>query len=76
MSYETRSYGSLLKTGTHDAMVDGVHVTEIPNRTVYISSSEEKDELADKLLPGTYVALYGLSHIWQLNDSGTYETII
>lgn len=60
--------------GTHDAVVNGKLEYCIPTRTIFVNSQEERDALPD-ILPGTVVATYGMSFVWQKDGNGGWETI-
>jgi len=64
----------VLELGMHDAVKSGELITGIPTRIIFVASTDERDAL-EGLAPGTFVATYGLEHVYQLNGSGSWVTI-
>lgn len=76
MNEKTISNNSIkgLEWGMHDAVVNGELVRDIPTRLIFVADSTERDLLPD-IFSGTFVATYGLSHVWQRKGDGTWATI-
>ena len=76
MKEKTVSNNSLkgLEWGMHDAVVNGELVRDIPTRMIFVANSTERDALTN-VAAGTFVATYGLEHIWQRKGDGTWATI-
>ena len=64
----------VLELGMHDAVKSGELITGIPTRISFVANTTERDAL-EGLAPGTFVATYGLEHVYQLNGSGSWATI-
>lgn len=65
----------VLELGMHDAVVNGVLVTDIPSRVVFCKNTTERDAIKSKLQPGQFVVIYGLGNIYQLNGENGWETV-
>ena len=63
-----------LQWGMHDAFANGQLLHDIPTKLIFVKNTTERDELSG-ILPGTFVAAYGLANIWQRNGDDTWETI-
>jgi len=63
-----------LTWGMHDAVANGEIVRDIPSRLIFVANVTERDGLTD-LLPGTFVATYGCTNVWQLNGNNEWATI-
>ena len=64
----------VLQMGMHSAVKDGVLVENIPTLLIFVADSSERDTL-ENVQAGQFAATYGLSHVWQKNGAGTWETI-
>ena len=71
---ENTAASKALNLGMHDAVIGGVLHTDIPTRLIFVTDSSERDTL-ENVQAGQFVATYGLSHVWQKNGAGTWETI-
>lgn len=65
---------NVLSAGLHDAVLDGDLIQDIPSKTIYVNGVEERDSLPD-IMPGTFVATYGLETIWQYKGGGEWATV-
>ena len=63
-----------LNLGMHDAVTNGEVMTDIPTRLIFCASSTERDAIKT-ILPGQFVATYGLGNIWQRKGDGTWATV-
>ena len=63
----------VLQFGLHNAVVNGVLQEHIPTTLTFVANETERNAL--DLLPGQFVATYGLSNVWQLKGDGTWATI-
>ena len=64
----------VLQFGMHDAIVDGERQMDIPTKLIFVADSTERDTL-DHVMPGQFVAAYGLTNVWQMNGEGEWLTI-
>ena len=64
----------LSKLGTHSILVDGELESEIPDSSVYVSSSSELSGLTDMPI-GTIAIQYGFVNMWQLKPDRTWIQI-
>ena len=58
------------KADTHSSVVNGVLISGIPTDIIFVDSVSERDAL-ENVQPDTFVALRGLSTIWQYNANGS-----
>ena len=63
-----------LYLGMHDAVTNGELMTDIPTRLIFCKNTTERDALKN-ILPGQFVATYGLGNIWQRKGDGTWATV-
>lgn len=64
----------VLQFGMHNAVINGVLQEGIPTTLTFVSDSEERDAL--DVLPGQFVATYGLENVWQMKGDGSWVDII
>ena len=57
----------------HDAVVDGVILSNVPSKMVYVSGESELADLAEEYPVGTIAAQYGYTMLWQLAPTGWVE---
>lgn len=62
------------KLGTHDALVNGELHRGIPTRLIFVNNQTERDALPN-IDAGTFVAVYGLTNIWQKDGEDSWKTI-
>ena len=76
MREEVKSNNSIkaLQWGMHDAVVNGILQRDIPTRLIFVKNTTERDS-QENIAAGTFVATYGLSHIWQRDGDGTWAVI-
>lgn len=76
MREEVKSNNSIktLQWGMHDAVVNGELVRDIPTRLVFVADSTERDAL-ENVLPGQFVATYGMGYVWQKKGDGTWAAV-
>lgn len=76
MREEVKSNNSIkaLQWGMHDAVVNGILQRDIPTRLIFVKNTTERDA-QENIAAGTFVATYGLSHIWQRDGDGTWAVI-
>ena len=67
-------YDGLKQAGTHSIIDDGEVVTHVPDRTVYVSSSNDLEALTD-LPVGTIAIKYGFANVWQKKPDGTWASV-
>lgn len=65
----------VLTIGTHDALIDGDLIKDIPTRIAFVSSESELSAFTNEEPIGTIAALYGLSKLWQLTPAREWEEI-
>ena len=58
------------RVDTHSSVVNGKLITGIPTDIIFVDSVAERDALKD-VPPDTFVAIRGLSTMWQYNANGT-----
>lgn len=63
-----------LTWGMHDAVANGEIMRDIPSRLIFVANTTERNGLTD-LLPGTFVATYGCTNVWQLDGNNQWTTI-
>lgn len=68
-------YEKSIQIGMHDAIVDGMIIRDIPSKLAFVSSSNELDYYSD-LPPGSIVATYGFTSMWQLKPDKTWAVIV
>ena len=75
MEERTLSYSSLksLTFGMHNAVKNGELLRDIPTQLTFVADETERNAL-ENVLPGTFAASYGLTHVWQY-DGETWKTI-
>lgn len=64
-----------VKLGTHDSLLNGEIVKNIPDKMVYVSKQADLSNFAD-YPDGTFAATYGFKKLWQKKSGGTWETIL
>lgn len=70
----TEQFGTGFKLGTHDAVINGEVVRNIPSKMIYVRNQAELSNFADAL-PGTIAAQYGFGSMWQMDPSGNWVEI-
>lgn len=68
-------YDGLKTVGTHGALVDGQLLHNLPDRAVYVNSSDDLSGLADSLPVGALAIQYGYVNVWQLKPDKTWIKI-
>ncbi len=66
---------TLVKLGTHHAVINNEVVRNIPSGFAYVTSQSELSLYADEY-PGFIVAQYGFGKMWQKKPDGTWATIV
>lgn len=64
-----------LSTGMHTAIIGNTMVRDIQDEIAFAVNETERDKYADKLPIGSFVALYGMAHMWQLKPDRTWATV-
>lgn len=65
-------YDGLKTVGSHGVLIDGEVVSNLPDSAVYVNSSDDLSELANKLHPGALAIQYGFVNVWQLKPDKTW----
>lgn len=67
-------FGDGFKLGTHDAVINGEVVHNIPSKMIYVEQESDLSNFSDAL-PGTIAATYGFGSMWQMKPDGTWATM-
>ena len=74
MKEKNIAFPSNLNLGIIDAVANDDLMKGIPLTLTFVANQSERDALPN-ILPGQFVATYGIGSVWQKKGDGTWATI-